>query len=79
MLTDADLARIAGHSDLSDDLAELLRAYRLWRDAPEGFVIGQSGPDNFFTQHAGAIVQMENPAAIKGQRVRLVADTTGGE
>jgi hypothetical protein len=39
--------------------------------APVGLVIGQSGPDILGPQ-AGAIVQMDDPASIKGQRVALV-------
>lgn len=45
---------------------------RMLEEAPEGFVVGQSGPDHFFGRHLGAIVQMSDPASVKGKRVKLV-------
>lgn len=53
-------------------MAELCRVYLAWVDAPEGSVVGQSGPDHFFGMHMGAIVQMHDPASVKGKRVKLV-------
>lgn len=48
--------------------AELMRVM----DAPVGFVIAQAGPD-WVSPHKAAVVQMDNPEQVKGQRVRLVA------
>lgn len=44
---------------------------KMIEEAPEGWVVGQSGPD-FVSTCTGAIVQMADPAAVKGKRVALV-------
>ena len=54
-----------------DVMAELCRVYLAWLEAPEGWVVGQSGPD-FADKCTGAIVQMADPPSVKGKRVRLV-------
>lgn len=60
----------------AEALAELCRTWLAVQDAPVGFVVGQSGPDGFYQQHSGAIVQMDDPASVKGKRVRIVPDPT---
>ena len=56
-------------------IAECCRAWLTLDAAPVGHVVGQSGPD-ISSASTGAIVQMDDPASVKGQRVRLVATPT---
>ena len=55
----------------ADTIRRALDALKRVEEAAVGFVIGQSGPD-FLGPQTGAIVQMDDPASIKGQRVALV-------
>lgn len=58
-------------------LATLLREAaalaKRYEDAPVGFVMGQG----LLTESRAAIVSMEDPAPVKGQRVRIVLDKEG--
>lgn len=60
--------------DLAEALTEAAALAKRCEDAPTGFVVGQAG--NVPTLEA-AIVHMDDPSKIKGQRVRLVVE--GGE
>lgn len=55
-------------ADVMDAAAKLARRVE---EAPVGQAVGQSGP---LPGYAAAIVLMEDPARIKGQRVRLVRE-----
>lgn len=52
-------------------LTEAAHFVRLVEEAPVGQAVGQSGP---LPGYAAAIVLMDDPASIKGQRVRLVRE-----
>jgi hypothetical protein len=56
--------------DVVSDAIQLAKRYE---DAPVGFVMGQG----LLTGGAAAIVQMERPEDVKGQRVRILLDTEG--
>jgi len=53
------------------DLDAAAKLARRVEEAPVGQAVGQSGP---LPGYAAAIVLMEDPARIKGQRVRLVRE-----
>jgi hypothetical protein len=63
-------ANYEGLTDLLEEAAAILKRYE---DAPVGFVMGQG----LLTGGAAAIVQMERPEDVKGQRVRILLDTEG--
>lgn len=55
-------------------LREAAALAKRYEDAPTGFVVGQAG--NVPTLEA-AIVHMDDPSKIKGQRVQLVVEGGG--
>lgn len=67
----ADMIRGKGVTALGELLREAADLARLVEEAPVGQAVGQSGP---LPGYAAAIVLMEDPASIKGQRVRLVRE-----
>ena len=71
-----ELARYFSPEEMSIDRALVLEAMEVikrYEDAPVGFVMGQG----LLTEGAAAIVQMERPEDVKGQRVRILLDTEG--
>jgi hypothetical protein len=62
------------HARLTDEdsiIREAMELAKRYEDAPVGFVMGQG----LLTGGAAAIVQMERPEDVKGQRVRILLDT----
>lgn len=61
------------HARLTDEqsiIREAMELAKRYEDAPVGFVMGQG----LLTESRAAIVSMEDPATVKGQRVRIVLD-----